>query len=390
MNQIAIKDLAYVSSGSTAPKEKYFSETGIPFIRAGHLQKLIDGFPISELPKISEEYEKELKLKKVKKGTILFAKSGMSSKKNRIYQCRQEAYIVNHLAAITPDNTLVDSDYLRYFLKWFNPSRLIIDESYPSIRLSDISNIQINLLSLKDQKRIVDVLNMAQNLSDLRKHQIAEFSSLRKSLFLEMFGDLNTNKYNFPVAELGEICPFIKDGPHVSPNYTNEGVPFISVNNIIKDKWDFEDVKFISEEDYEKFAMRCKPEQGDILYTKGGTTGFAKYIDIETKFINWVHLAVLKYDKSIINGIFLTEMLNSPFCYAQAQRYTRGIANRDLVLGQMKKIKVLIPPLSKQEEFVSILNKIKAKNILLENSLIQFENNTHSLLQRAFRGDLFK
>ncbi len=31
---------------------------------------------------------------------------------------------------------------------------------------------------------------------------------------------------------------------------------------------------------------KCKPEKGDILYSKGGTTGIAKVVDTDKKFAN--------------------------------------------------------------------------------------------------------
>lgn len=189
VNKVLLKDIATITTGSTAPKDKYFSNNGLPFIRAGHLETLIDKNNINELPKIDDETGKQLKLKKVNKGTILFAKSGMSSTKNRVYICTEDAYIVNHLAAIIPDSRFIDNYFLKFFLEWFKPSRLIIDESYPSIRTADIGNIEIQLPSLENQMKIVKILNKAKLLIKTRKAQIESLDQLTQSVFLEMFGD---------------------------------------------------------------------------------------------------------------------------------------------------------------------------------------------------------
>jgi type I restriction enzyme, S subunit len=291
------------------------------------------------------------------------------------------------------NQSVLDIRYFMYFLKsiYFKKQlfRLITGSAQLNFGPSHLKKIKVILPDISSQIRIVELLDKAQLLIDNRKAQIEALDQLTQSVFLEMFGDLKNNKFKWKIAKLGEVCPFIKDGPHVSPNYTDKGVPFISVNNIIKDKWDFTNVKYISESDYETFAKRCKPEKGDILYTKGGTTGFAKYIDIDTKFINWVHLAVLKYDKKILNGIFLTHMLNSHSCYVQSQKYTRGIANRDLVLGQMKKIKVMVPPLEEQEKFEKIIMKINEQKENFESNLFNIENNYNSIMQLAFKRKLF-
>lgn len=77
----------------------------------------------------------------------------------------------------------------------------------------------------------------------------------------------------------------------------NGGHPFISVRNIVNGYIDFSSARYISDEDYADAIKKCHPEKGDMLYSKGGTTGIAKLIDIDEEFANWVHVAVLKFDK---------------------------------------------------------------------------------------------
>ena len=129
----------------------------------------------------------------------------MSSKKNRVYICTDNAYIVSHLAAIIPNSNLVNNSYLKYYLEWYKPSRLIIDESYPSIRTTDIGNIEINLPSLESQLRIVKILDQVRALIKKRKAQIEALDQLTQSVFLEMFGSIQGEK--LPLSELCEINP---------------------------------------------------------------------------------------------------------------------------------------------------------------------------------------
>ena len=83
------------------------------------------------------------------------------------------------------------------------------------------------------------------------------------------------------------------DGPHLSPEYLDQGIPFLSARNIKIDRWSLQDVKFISRADYESFCQRVTPVIGDVLYTKGGTTGIARAVDLDYPFQVWVHIAVL-------------------------------------------------------------------------------------------------
>lgn len=145
------------------------------------------------------------------------------------------------------------------------------------------------------------------------------------------------------------------DGPHFSPSYVDEGVPFLSARNVRADCWSLGDVKYISDEDYAEFSKRVKPQPGDVLYTKGGTTGIARVVDLDFDFQVWVHIAVLKVRKARVSPAFLAAALNSPKCYEQAQLFTRGATNQDLGLGRMKAIVIPVPPLDEQKRIVDKL-----------------------------------
>lgn len=149
------------------------------------------------------------------------------------------------------------------------------------------------------------------------------------------------------------------DGPHFSPKYHDEGVPFISARNIKVDRWSLGDAKFISEEAYREFSRRVVPERGDVLYTKGGTTGIARVVDLDFRFQVWVHVAVLKLQRKRILPEYLALVLNSPKCYEQSQLFTRGATNQDLGLNRMKNIVLPLPP--SLEEQVQVVHTTSEK-----------------------------
>lgn len=162
---------------------------------------------------------------------------------------------------------------------------------------------------------------------------------------------------SWDVVTMRRVIRAAIDGPHFSPEYQDQGIPFLSARNVRPDKWLLDDAKFISESNYNLFCQRVRPEVGDVLYTKGGTTGVARAVDLEFPFQVWVHIAVLKLDRQLIAPEFLAFCLNSARCYEQAQLFTRGATNQDLGLGRMKQIELPLPPtLAEQVEIVSSLN----------------------------------
>jgi type I restriction enzyme S subunit len=179
---------------------------------------------------------------------------------------------------------------------------------------------------------------------------------------VEWVGDVPEH---WEVVSLRRVITQAVDGPHHSPAYVDRGIPFLSARNIKIDRWSLEDAKFISEEDYAEFSKRIVPELGDVLYTKGGTTGVARAVDLAFRFQVWVHVAVLKVKKNRVIPSYLALVLNSPRCYEQAQLFTRGATNQDLGLGRMKGIVFALPPLSEQERTLRAVEDQTEELVLL-------------------------
>lgn len=192
--------------------------------------------------------------------------------------------------------------------------------------------------------------------------------------------------------QLGRLCYKIADGPHFSPEYVDDGVLFISARNIKIDSWSFEDAKYVSFENYQEFCKRIVPEKGDILYTKGGTTGVARVVDFDDIFQVWVHVAVLKIKNDDANSYYLSYALNSAECYDQSQLFTRGATNNDLGLTRMIKIWLALPPMIEQIKIVEYLNTVTVElDALLAESqkaITLFKERRSALISAAVTGKI--
>ena len=225
----------------------------------------------------------------------------------------------------------------------------------------DFDGTEIPYPPYKEQVEIANNLDKIFRIIELQNQELKLLDELVRSRFVELFGDPSTNPRGWMETTVGDECFYIKDGPHKSlPDIGKEngGHPFISVRNIVNGYIDFSTARYISDEDFAEAINKCNPEKGDMLYSKGGTTGIAKLIDIDEEFANWVHVAVLKFDKTKLNGIFFENLLNGAYCYEQSQRLTKGIANKDLVLSAIAKIKMYIPPIKLQNQFADFVKQV--------------------------------
>ncbi len=375
---VCLGDVADFINGVAFKPEDWGTE-GKPIIR---IQNLND--PLKEY----NYTEREVKDTNIaRKGDLLVSWSASLG----VYEWNgQDACINQHIFKVVPNNEKIDKTYLKRALE------LSIVEMESQVHGATMKHItrgkflanQIPLPPLAEQRRIASILDQADELRQKRQQAIEKLDQLLQATFIDMFGDPVSNPKGWNLGKLGDVIHSAKDGPHVSPNYSETGIPFLSTRHVRAGKIVWDDLKFITEEDAQIHWKKCKPTRGDILYTKGGTTGLAAVVDTDLDFAVWVHLALLKTNHDKVRSEWLVSMLNTQYCYEQSQRYTHGIANRDLGLKRMVNIEMYIPSLDEQDKFVNFKNKLMKNNLLFENSNSYFEQLFKSLQNQAFNGTL--
>ena len=78
------------------------------------------------------------------------------------------------------------------------------------------------------------------------------------------FKEFEDKLINLGFADVGKILI----GLTHKPNYTKKGRPFLSSKNISNGYIDFEDIQYISEEEFQSMSASTKPKIGDILFTR--------------------------------------------------------------------------------------------------------------------------
>lgn len=123
--------------------------------------------------------------------------------------------------------------------------------------------------------------------------------------------------------KLGELVG-VYDGVHQTPEYQDEGIMFLSVENIST----LQSEKYISKEAFER-DYKVYPEKGDILMTRIGDVGTTNVVETSEKLAFYVSLALLKP-----NGI-------DPYFLSNAMKnyeFQKGLRERTLVTAIPQKI----------------------------------------------------
>jgi type I restriction enzyme M protein len=184
----------------------------------------------------------------------------------------------------------------------------------------------------------------------------------------ERYRENGTRSHIFPLKELQEIADKITDGTHRTPTYTESGIPFLRVTDITESN---SAKKFISKGEHAELIKRCRPEKGDVLYSKNGTIGVAKLVDWDWEFSIFVSLALIKPKHELVIPRFLEYLLNSKAAYSQAAARSKSGTVTNLHLVDIKTIQIPLPPLEVQKEIVA---KIESYQRVIDGARAVLEN----------------
>lgn len=387
LKRVKIGDLGDIYTGNTPSKKniEFYDSEDIMFIKPDILE-----FNISKIEKANEYISEKAREKAriIPKGSLLVSCIGNIGK---LGINNEEVAFNQQINAIVHNDKIISSKYLAYVLK-HNQKKLesIANAAVvPIINKNQFSEFELLIHEdLEIQNKIVTILDKSQGLIDKRKEQIEALDQLVKSHFIEMFGDVISNKKNYPIKKLDEITSIITDGTHQTPTYVDKGYIFLSSKNVTTGKINWDDVKYIPEELHIKLNKRLEPKLNDILLAKNGTTGVAALVDRECIFDIYVSLALIRFNSNI-NPVFMLYMINSDGCRHQFNSSLKGIGVPNLHLSEIRKTKVLLPPIELQNQFADFVKQVDKLKFEMENSLKELEDNFNSLMQKSFNGELF-
>ena len=161
-------------------------------------------------------------------------------------------------------------------------------------------------------------------------------------------------------VRLGTLLGIISDGTHKTPNYVEDGVPFLSVQNISKGYFDFTKVKYITEDEHRKLCERVAPQAGDILFCRIGTLGKAIKCTLNIEFSIFVSLGLLRpIDPSVTDYLVFT--INSPLGekWIQENKVGGGTHTYKINLSDIPNMLIPLPPYQEQNRIFAKLQKLK-------------------------------
>ncbi len=277
--------------------------------------------------------------------------------------------------------------YLYYFLEGYvNVLRLqAIGGVIKYIKLSNLTDARIELYDIKKQKAIVECLKKVNRILKNKTKQIDLLDELIKSRFVELFGDILCNSKGWPIytldaissSRLGKMLDAKRNtGKNSFPYLANFNVQWFEFDLSELHEMDFNDV------DREEFSLK----DGDLLITEGGEVGRCAIWHKEISdcyFQKALHR--VRCDKNIILPEYLAWWFKFHSDFNGFEDIVGGKATIAHLPGvKLKKLKIEVPDINVQKDFVSFWQEIDKLKVVIQNSLSQTKLLFDSLMQEYF------
>ncbi|KAF5052403.1 Type-1 restriction enzyme EcoKI specificity protein [anaerobic digester metagenome] len=391
-----LSEFCEFSNGLWTGKKPPFQKVGV--IRNTNFSKdcLLDDSDIVYLEVEQSQFQK----RKLQYGDIILEKSGGGPKQPVgrvvIFDKTEGDFSFSNFTSVIriKNKNEVDFNFLhRYlFLEYISGATEKMQSHSTGIRnlkFDEYKEIEIPLPPLPEQQRIVSILNEAFAAIAKAKANAEQNLKNAKELFESYLQGVFENG-KWETKKLNEITE-VKDGTHDSPKYIKEGIPFVTQKNIKPDGLSFDDTKFITDTDHEKFYKRSNVTYGDILISMiGANRGMAAIVD-DKRVFSIKNVGLIKSSENI-NMNYLLYYLKSSLAMKYVLYMSNGGAQEFVGLTALRSFPIPLPPLKEQKEIVRKLDALiletKKLEAIYQQKIDDLEELKKSILQKAFAGEL--
>lgn len=370
---VKLEEICTIVSGGTPSRSKpnYWNNGNIPWIKIKDMKsKYID----SAEEFITEEGLNNSSTKMLKRDTILYSIFATLGEVGilKIDACTNQA--IAGLSLKEDSNIL--KEYLYYYLKSKKKdvNNLGRGVAQNNINLSLLRKFKIPVIPLRQQKKIIEVLDNVSSTINNYERELALLDELVKARFVEMFGDPIENTYSFPILKLGELSELITKGASPSwqgYSYTEDSTQtlFVTSENVREGYMDFSSIKYVEDAFNEK-QKRSMIQKGDYLINiVGASIGRAAQFNMDCKANMNQAAALVRIKDNTISDNYLLYYLNSDKAQMMYNSMKSDTGRANLSLQDIANLEILVPDLTLQVKFASFVQEIDKSRLLSNHSL---------------------
>ena len=376
MSMITAKlgNICTIYTGTGFPVQYQGESSGdYPFFKVGDISKNVSKGHIYLTDcdnYISKEVARKIKGTIVPIDTVVFAKIGEAVKLNRRAITSTNCLVDNNAMGICPDQTKILLAYFYHYMCSVKLEKYAEATTVPSVKKSVVEKLEIPLPPIDEQHIISDTLDRIDDLILLRKQQLSQLDELVKSRFIELFGNSHyprTTLINLIVEGAGLSYGIVQPG--------DDGTGDMGVLrpvDLVDGKISTAAIKYIDRSIGESFK-KTELTGNELLITVRGTTGITALTDSRFVGMNVTRgIAVVRYDHSKVNPIYLRAYLNTDESQQYIQEHTRGATLQQINLSDLRNQQILVPPMAIQEQMAAFVEQTDKLKFTVRNTITNY------------------
>lgn len=345
--------------------------------------------------------EKQFSTRKLQYGDIIIEKSGGSEKqpvgRPVLFNINEGDYSFSNFTSTLRINNKeeLDPHFLHYSLvgAYFRGVTGKMQAKTTGIHNLDFKaylKLLIPTPSLPEQQQIVAELDLLSGMIEKQKAQIEELDKLSQSIFYDMFGDPVTNEKGWEVKNLKDIA--VKIGSGATPrggnqSYKDEGISLIRSMNVHNNDFVYDDLAFIDDEQATQLNNVIVESNDVLLNITGASVARCCIVpdDVLPARVNQ-HVCIIRPNTVLANSIYLNRFFTSIeeqsvlLLLSRSNAATREALPKNL----LENCRIVLPPLSLQQEFAAKIEAIEAMKAKVRQSLIESETLFNSRMDYYF------
>lgn len=296
------------------------------------------------------------------------------------------SWINGNAMVIHRKSDYLDFKFLYFLMKSLDYSLVINGAAQPQITRARLAPIKVAIPPKSTQLSIVSELDKLNELIQIKKGQLKDYDTLAQSIFYEMFGDPVENEKGWEVKDLIEtVIPeckisygIVQPGEHVE-----DGVPIVRPVDMLQTFISKDGLKKTTKEisnSYNRTILTGK----ELLICVRGTTGVVSLVDESLKGANVTRgIAPLLFSMDVERW-FMYYQIKTPSVRGVISSLTRGIALKQINMSDLRKIQVILPPLSLQHSFAQKIEQIEQQKAAIQKTITDLETLLAARMQYWF------
>lgn len=284
--------------------------------------------------------------------------------------CKPFSYINGNAMALDNLDGKIDIKYLYYYLKKRGFDDVISGSAQPQITRTSIEKIEIPTCEISKQKMLVNLFDKIELLINDQKRQLQLLDELVRARFVEMFGDPIENQKDWEVVKIRDIVTDVRYGTS-KPAVEGGRYPYLRMNNLTVDGGlDLSDLKYIDIPDNE--IEKCVVRKGDILFNRTNSIdliGKTAVYNLLDDMVIAGYIIRIRLNNQILPDVF-SQYMNLEAMKKVLRGMAKGAVNQANINAQeLQSIKVYIPNMELQKQYVEFKEEIDKSRLLSKHSL---------------------